>query len=543
MLEAKIRGVLGITKALGNADIHGLSETIRQNPALENLVKNLLQYHDQQEELLELKKEFSETEYTMRNMATKFLSEYTDRYGIERGIYFSFSGSRVSFLPEGVVGSVTKAEHHEKVGRLPATKKERRNAKPNDEPLWSIVQELTVPADAESVLSDVRSSRKDTYYRISDTPTRRDSEMTWTGNELLRHEFTLDDWNKVDWNKKFAETLNSKEFLLVPVFGKKSSVMGIYYFDNAFTGRPLEIPFDEYWEHLRVESSAALQPIKLYLKNKDKKEQLEELNAKLEKELEEKQDLYKLLVEKEKELATRKKTEAIDELLEDVAHAIRNPVASIGGLAKNLQRNFPRKDKRAEKLRRIVNDVAAVEKVLNDYDEYHTQNGIKAKPTDLNDMVDKVLGSYAQEISKRKVQVECDIKDPVYVMADEKKLGRALSRIVENALEGVDKNNPMIKVQTGRHRLQLNGEKEYGYFAIENSGHSVENGEVEMVFNPLFTTKSYAQDASKHFGFGLPIARRIIEEIHKGRIEYESSQEENYTRVISSIPLCGPENL
>ena len=76
---------------------------------------------------------------------------------------------------------------------------------------------------------------------------------------------------------------------------------------------------------------------------------------------------------------------------------------------------------------------------------------------------------------------------------------------------------------------------EYVEIKIRDNGIGIPQAIIEKLFNPFFTTKP----KGKGTGLGLSLSRDIITNIHKGKIEI-SSEENEYTEFTIQIPLNLP---
>ena len=90
--------------------------------------------------------------------------------------------------------------------------------------------------------------------------------------------------------------------------------------------------------------------------------------------------------------------------------------------------------------------------------------------------------------------------------------------LFEWVIENLCKN--AVDAMEGRGRIVLSLSDEGAKVAIEvaDNGKGIRKKDLKSVFTPGFTTKK------RGWGLGLSLAKRIVEEYHKGRIYVKSSE-------------------
>ena len=105
---------------------------------------------------------------------------------------------------------------------------------------------------------------------------------------------------------------------------------------------------------------------------------------------------------------------------------------------------------------------------------------------------------------------------------------RAIINLLENACQAMletrldQKHEMQLKISTRSAKGQL-------IVIIENSGPGIDEGVLQQVFNPLFTTKSFGA------GLGLPLVKRILK-VHQGAVEITNRASPPGVTVTLSIP-------
>ena len=90
--------------------------------------------------------------------------------------------------------------------------------------------------------------------------------------------------------------------------------------------------------------------------------------------------------------------------------------------------------------------------------------------------------------------------------------------LFEWVIENLCKNAVDAMEGSGRIELTLLDEPERVVIEVEDNGKGIRKKDLKNVFTPGFTTKK------RGWGLGLSLAKRIVEEYHKGRIFVKQSE-------------------
>jgi chromosome segregation protein len=141
------------------------------------------------------------------------------------------------------------------------------------------------------------------------------------------------------------------------------------------------------------------------------------------------QDMQRRLVEQER-LA------AAGEMFARLAHNIRNPLASIRGLAEATAQQLPQDVDIVECQRRIINTVDRFEKWLRDMQQSVSPMSLNLRPTPIAEPIDSVTTALGPLFDRRGVRLEIQI-DPAMppVLLDPAHFEQGLVAIVTNAIQ------------------------------------------------------------------------------------------------------------
>jgi nitrogen fixation/metabolism regulation signal transduction histidine kinase len=200
------------------------------------------------------------------------------------------------------------------------------------------------------------------------------------------------------------------------------------------------------------------------------------------------------------------------EVARRLAHEIKNPLTPIQLSAERLQVKLQDKlpPSEADILRRatgtIVNHVAALKGMVDDFSQYAHSSRMKAKPVVLNELVREVLVLY----EAMGVNIEARLAENLPpIQADPSMLRQVLHNLFQNALDALaGMSSPRILVSTS---LGTGGV----LLTVRDNGTGIAEAVMGRIFEPYVTTKP------KGTGLGLAIVKKIVDE-HQGRILVEN---------------------
>ncbi|MFH1034423.1 MAG: ATP-binding protein [Pseudomonadota bacterium] len=225
----------------------------------------------------------------------------------------------------------------------------------------------------------------------------------------------------------------------------------------------------------------------------------------------------------------REKLQSLDRLAQAIAHEIRNPVTTIGGLAQRLIRQGSANEHDVEYLHKILAGVRSLEKVVSEVRAYADLPAPSLAQEDLGLLLGRVLESYRQRAREGRVDMVLEnlAGRPALAWVDAGLIEKALRVLIDNALEAMP--------QGGRLTLGLASDQDMAVISVSDTGRGISPHDLAYLFDPLFSTKADA------VGMNLAIARRIASD-HQGDLRVESLPEAGATFLLS-LPLEPPESL
>lgn len=204
----------------------------------------------------------------------------------------------------------------------------------------------------------------------------------------------------------------------------------------------------------------------------------------------------------EKYRAEHERVESLAKLSSAVAHQLRNPAASIGGLANLMLKKCPPDDPRLPHLQAVVDQSRRLEAIVAAVGDLTMPLAPHPSPCPLCELVrDRFARAVMAAPGKHLAwDVEGIAPRP---MLDASLLGRALDEILENAVEASPEGGRVTAVISredggdgtpGRIRI-----------AVKDRGPGVSAEIAPYFFDPFFTTKAVG------VGMGLSLAKRLLE--------------------------------
>ena len=290
-------------------------------------------------------------------------------------------------------------------------------------------------------------------------------------------------------------------FATIPLWGK-GKVIGVILVDNLYNQQPIT---DEDLHYLTMFSSQAGLAIE---------------NAMLYRNLEE---VHQELKETQTFLVHQEKMAALGELSTSIAHEIRNPLVSIGGFARRLDRILPADAFEKRYTQTIVKEVGRVERILTHILNYTHEEAIALKELDLREVMEESLSMVLEELKNRRIELVKEFADPIpFVKGDYYQLKQAFFNLISNACESMNGSGQLsIRIQP----ISRNGSS-YVKVEVEDTGAGIEPEALHHIFNPFYTTKD------NRLGLGLPIIHRVVT-THQGQIEVNNHPGKGVTFILT----------
>ncbi|HUR30125.1 MAG TPA: HAMP domain-containing sensor histidine kinase, partial [Saprospiraceae bacterium] len=135
------------------------------------------------------------------------------------------------------------------------------------------------------------------------------------------------------------------------------------------------------------------------------------------------------------------------------------------------------------------------------------------------------LTTYFRRRAPRKIIFEEPAADasPIFVKINPPLFNWVIENIMRNALDALEEG-------TGKISWKIHEHPEYVEIDISDTGKGIPSSKLKTVFEPGYTTKS------RGWGLGLSLAKRIIDNYHKGKIFVKHSRVGEGTTFAIQLP-------
>lgn len=210
-------------------------------------------------------------------------------------------------------------------------------------------------------------------------------------------------------------------------------------------------------------------------------------------------------------------TRTLTTLSAEIAHELKNPLASVKGLAALVERDVEGKTKeRIDVLRR---EVDRMQEILESFLTYSRPVvPLDVGSVQLSSLVAQVVALHEGMVAERGVVLRLDARLDVVVKADARKLKQVLINLVQNAID--------VTVAGGAIDLVVAPDGSGAKVSVMDRGPGV--SDLERVFEPGHTTKA------KGSGLGLTVSRLVARQ-HGGDVTL-AAREGGGTVAVLSLP-------
>lgn len=223
-------------------------------------------------------------------------------------------------------------------------------------------------------------------------------------------------------------------------------------------------------------------------------------------------------------------------MAKETAHQLGTPISAIIGWIEHLRDSYPEGSQEIEALKltqlevlmEMQNDVDRLDLIADRFSKIGSSPALT--PTDIYTQMREITG-YIQRRAPRKVVFEFPGPDagPLMVHINPPLFNWVIENIMRNALDALEEGIGTIgwTVSATTQHLEIN---------ISDTGKGIPASNVKSVFEPGFTTKT------RGWGLGLSLAKRIIENYHRGKIFVKHSKPGEGTTFAIQLPLKRKQN-
>ena len=224
--------------------------------------------------------------------------------------------------------------------------------------------------------------------------------------------------------------------------------------------------------------------------------------------------LTKSIDEMTKEL--QKRTTRAETFSNDLAHEIRNPLASLKSASELLDKTTEKME--SEKLLKIINhDVERIERLITDYSQMLKDEASwsreKMSKIDLLEVIENVVEDFRQDLKNQNKNIQINIKKKInskngnFILGIENRLEQVVANLLDNSVSFSEENKEIeISLEDTSNNLLL---------MIKDEGPGFSETSPQKIFKRFYSNRP--KSFGKHSGLGLNIVKNIVE-LHEGTI-------------------------
>ena len=231
--------------------------------------------------------------------------------------------------------------------------------------------------------------------------------------------------------------------------------------------------------------------------------ELRRLNARLQREISEREKVQKDLASAEQTLEQSSKLAALGEMSAAVSHELNQPLAAmktyLAGARLLLRRNRP--DEAMTAFHRIDDLIERMGAITRQLKSYARKGQEQLSPVDMAEALASSLSMMEPQLKARRVRISKILPDePVRVMGDRMRIEQVLVNLLRNAIDATKSvAQPELEI------ILASGET--ATLSVRDNGHGIED--MDALFEPFYTTKQPGDGT----GLGLAISSGIVADL------------------------------
>ena len=204
---------------------------------------------------------------------------------------------------------------------------------------------------------------------------------------------------------------------------------------------------------------------------------------------------------------------AIGRLSANIAHEIRNPLASVSGAIEVLVRELPPDATRGRLVEIVLSESARLNQLISDFLEYARPAPLAPMEVNAAKVLDEVLVLLEHRQLPDNLKVLREYGDALVVRADPQQLRQAIWNLGLNAVQSMPSGG---ELRVGARRLDVPGRPDRVQIWIGDTGTGIAETDLPHIFEPFYSTKPEGS------GLGLAMVYRVVQE-HGGEIDVRST--------------------
>lgn len=341
---------------------------------------------------------------------------------------------------------------------------------PEEQPLRGLVDRLAFPLADSSILPMLAAATRETVY-------------------------VMDARNDPRVPQELFDVLGADEFVVAPMV-VQDKVIGVAIADNSINRQRINQTDVQLLTALANHAALAIDSARVYAQEQRRADELD--------------DAYRKLEAATERMVRSEALAAIGEVTAIVAHEIRNPLSTIGGFGKMLQRSASNVETVKRNARIIVEEVSKLESILGELLDFTKPARPHFLSCSFRDVVEASLQAVQQRAAQRQAEIVVEVPDDLpLVPMDCGQMQQVISNLIINAVDAIPEGGTVTI--RGRHAdgaVQL---------SVSDTGQGIPASHLDQIFDTFFTTKPTGT------GLGLALAKKVVED-HGATLEVASQE-------------------
>lgn len=221
-------------------------------------------------------------------------------------------------------------------------------------------------------------------------------------------------------------------------------------------------------------------------------------------------------IETEQQLSHASKMATLGQMATGVAHELNQPLTVIKTLSSFFMKAIdPEQDAQNKKLhdisQKINSNVDRASKIINHMRQFARKSEITLEPVQINEVLEKSIDMFSQQLKVRGISVIWDIEDDLpVIMADAGRLEQVFINLLVNARDAIEQKASSSREEKLRKTITLTSRSQGNKIIIEvsDTGTGIDDTVAGKMFEPFFTTKEVGEGT----GLGLSISYGIVKD-------------------------------
>ncbi len=197
-------------------------------------------------------------------------------------------------------------------------------------------------------------------------------------------------------------------------------------------------------------------------------------------------------------------------MAKETAHQLGTPISAIIGWIEHMRDNYEQSPDELDVLKEMENDVARLDLIADRFSKIGSAPALT--PVNIYDQMREITVYISRRASRNIKFIEPPIdSQPRMVSINPPLFNWVIENLMRNALDAIEEG-------TGTISWSIHEKPEHIEIDVADTGKGIHTSKLKEVFEPGYTTKT------RGWGLGLSLAKRIIDNYHKGRIYVKQSK-------------------